>query len=145
MALYASTADLEAYVADNPDAVLSGDPEAQERLLARAERTVDLALGPWPFLESGRKLDPETLDEVQRAALSRATCAAAEHELIIGLSVLAGDADYAPSEVQIALPTLITSPRMLRELAGHNLVRRSGCVTTPPDPTTGSPGWPEVP
>ena len=142
MGVYASREELAAYVADNSYAVLPGDEESEERLLARAERTVDLALGPWPFFSNGRKLDPESLDVVQREALSRATCAACEHELLVGLALLAGDSEYAPNNVTVIMPTLITPPRMLRELAGHGLVRRSGTVTTPPNPETGEPGWP---
>lgn len=137
MALYATQAALAAYVADNADVALPGDEEAVQRLLERAERRVDLALGPWPVLSTGRKIDPASLDLVQRSALERATCAAAEHELVVGVGFLVGEEDYLPGEVSILRQPLRTSPRMLEELAGHGLVKRSGTVATPPETAPG--------
>jgi hypothetical protein len=71
VAIYASVSDLESYVADNPEVTLSGGSEAVERLLQRAERDVDRALGPYPVLATGRKLDPTVISAPQRGALAR--------------------------------------------------------------------------
>lgn len=132
MAVYASAADLAAYVADNPELPLPAAPEAQERLLARAERAVDLVLGPWPRFANGRKLDPAALDTTQRAALSRATCAAAEHLAMLDPAFWVGDDDFLPNEVSILRRAPRVSPRMLEELAGHGLLKRSGTVASSP-------------
>ena len=130
MPTYASEADLVEYVRDNPHAALPVDVEARARLLERAERRVDEALGPWPLLSTGRKLDPAALDLVQRSALARATCAAAEHELLLGPEFFVGDDDYLPNDVSILRRASRVSPRMLQELSGTGLIRRSGTVTT---------------
>lgn len=130
MALYASESDLLDYLADSPELTAPGG-EAAERLLERAEREVDRALGPWPILSTGRKLDPALLDLVQRAAVARATCAAAEHLLLLDPATLAGDDDYVPNEVTVLRRAQRVSPKMLAELSGHGLVRYSGTVVTP--------------
>lgn len=137
MALYATPAELEAYVADNPDADFPDSAEVVERLLVRAEGVVDRAVGPWPYLSTGRRLDPASLDLVQREALSRATCAAAEHLLVVDPGFLAGAEDYLPGQVSIAYRAMRNSPRVLEELAGHGLIRRSG--TAAPDPVVTPP------
>lgn len=134
MAVYATPEALTDYIASNEDATLPGDPVAVQRLLARAERQVDLVVGPWPRFSSGLKFDPALLDVTQRAALSRATCAAAEHLLVVDASFLAGAEDFAPGEVSILYRAMRDAPRVLEELAGHGLVRRSGTVVTPVEP-----------
>src|SRR4051812_25054615 len=106
--------------------------DAVERLLERAERDVDAVVGPWPRFTTGLKFDPAQLDVVQRAALARATCAAAEFRLVIGEDALVGDEDYLPNEVTVLRRAATVSPKMLAELAGSGLVRRS--VTARPDP-----------
>jgi hypothetical protein len=141
MATYATAADLGLYVLDNPGVVLPTDPDAVERLLERAERDVDAVLGAWPLFASGLKIDPAQLDVVQQAALARATCAAAEFRLVLGEEALVGDEDYLPSEVTILRRAANVSPKMLQELAGTGLVKRSG--TALPDPPT--PTWPVTP
>jgi len=134
MALYSTTQELADYVASNEDATLPASPEATQRLLERAEGVVDRALGPWPYLSTGRKLDPAALDLVQRAALSRATAAAAEHLLVVDASFLAGAEDFAPGEISVLYRAMRDAPRVLEELAGHGLVKRSGTVVTPVEP-----------
>ena len=91
-ATYATSADLAAYVADNAEV---SAPSAADALLERAERDVDRVVGPWPVFSNGRKFDPPALTAPQRAALSRATCAAAEFRLTIGESELVGGAGGA--------------------------------------------------
>jgi hypothetical protein len=135
MALYADTAALAAWLADTPDVALPADDEAAERLLRRAEERVDAQLGALPAIyEMGRKLDPGQLRPDQIVALRRATCAAAEHELTVGLDYLIGSEDYGPEGVVVLRQPLRTSPRMLEELAGHGFPVRSGCVPTPEPP-----------
>ncbi|MEJ7568415.1 MAG: hypothetical protein WKF41_09130 [Gaiellaceae bacterium] len=127
---YATPQELLEYLLDN-DEVVAPDAEAVGRLLGRAEGDVDRAVGPWPVLSTGRKFDPPALDLVQRAALSRACCAACEFRLQLGESGLVGDDDYAPEGVQVIRRGGRTSPKMLEELSGSGLVRRSGTVVTP--------------
>lgn len=140
--VYAIRSDLETLRVTNPDVEVPGDRAAQDALLEAAEIAVDLVLGPWPRYANGRKLDPSTLDVAQREALKRATLAACEHLLSVDRDVLLGADSYAPDGVQVVARTLFTSPQMLRELAGHGLVRKSGTVTTLPDPARGIEGWP---
>jgi hypothetical protein len=135
MATYATASDLAEYVADNDDAVPPGDDDAVERLLERAERRVDGQLGPLlPDPSTGLKLDPAALTATQRAALSRACCASAEHELAVGLDFLVGAEDYLTGGLTVLRQPLRTSPRMLEELAGFDLILYSGCAEPePPD------------
>lgn len=130
MPIYATAADLASYVADNTEV---GVPTgvAADRLLERAERDVDRVVGPWPVFSNGRKFDPPSLTAPQRAALSRATCAAAEFRLTIGESELVGDDDYLPALLTPLRTAGRTSPKMLEELAGSGLVKWSGM---PPEP-----------
>lgn len=130
MAVYATEAELDSYLLDTPEVSAPGG-EGSERLLARAEREVDRALGPWPRFANGLKLDPAQLDTTQRAALSRATCAAAEWLLLLDPATIAGDDDYLPDGAVILRRAQRVSPKMLAELAGHGLVRYSGTVVTP--------------
>jgi hypothetical protein len=134
VAIYATQAQLEAYLADTPEVSVPGDAEAVERLLQRAETAVDLILGSWPRFATGRKLDPAQLDLVQREGLARATCAAAQHLLVLDPDVLVGADDYAPGEVTVLRRAVRTSPRAVEELSGHGLIRRSGTIPAPPEP-----------
>jgi hypothetical protein len=134
MAVYATRADLESYLAGDPDAVPPDDDEAVERMLERAELLVDEALGGVyddAILDGLRKLDPEDLSASQARALSRATCAACAWELDVGLPVSRGGLDFQPEQVVVLARPAPVPPLMLRELAGHGLIRRSG--TVPPE------------
>jgi hypothetical protein len=131
MATYATAEQLQDYVADNKEAVVPGDDEGVERLLARAERVVDSVLGPWPYLSTGRKLDPASLDLAQREALARATCAAAEFELLVGPEWVAGGMEVMPAQLAVIRQPARVAPKVLQELAGFGLIRRSGTVVTP--------------
>jgi hypothetical protein len=135
MATYASEKDLAAYVADNPEVQPPGEPEALERLLERAERAVDGVLGPYtPDPETGLKLDLSSLTNAQKAALSRATCAAAEYELVVGPEVLAGGDEWLPATLTVVRSAGRTAPKMLEELAGSGsgLIKWSGCAGPTP-------------
>ena len=82
MATYATQEEFEAYVpgwvTDNPDEL--------EKVLERAERDIDMALGRYGPVDSetGLKLAPSTLEEWRRRALSNATCAQAYYRIIKG-------------------------------------------------------------
>ena len=131
MAVYATSADLAEYLSDNPSVEMPSDAPALDRLLLRAERVVDLACGPWPRYADGRKFSPPLLDVTQRQALARATCAAAEFEMLLGVEHLAGEPDFIPSGLQVVSRAASEAPRMFAELAGHGLVKRSLTVGTP--------------
>jgi hypothetical protein len=135
MATYATIADFGLYVLDNTEVQLPTEEDAVERLLERAERRVDQALGPYPLSFAGElKLDPEALTAAQQAALARATCAAAEHELLVGLDFLAGGDDFLSGDVTVLRQPIRISPRMIEELTGTGLLRRSGCAAPEPSP-----------
>ena len=129
MAIYATANDLAEYLRESEVPMPAGD--AVDRLLERAEIAVDLIVGPWPWFANGRKFDPEQLDTVQRVALSRATCAAAEHILSLDADMFVGGDDYAPPEVTVLRRAARTSPRAVEELAGHGLIRKSGTLAAP--------------
>ena len=134
MATYAQPQDLREYASGDPDAAVPEDDEEVERLLARAEIVVDEVIGGVydDDLLTGRKLDPGELLPGQATALSRATCAAATHELHLGRAVLEGTEEYSPADVQVVIrPIISPPPQTLRELAGHGLIKKSGCVATP--------------
>jgi hypothetical protein len=128
MATYATAEQLAEYVEDNPDVTLPlGD--ATERLLERAERRVDAVLGPYePDETTGLKLDPGDLTDAQAGALARATCAGAEHELVVGLAFYVGEDDYLPGELTVLRRAGRTAPKILEELSGSGLVTFSGTV-----------------
>jgi hypothetical protein len=131
---YATAEELVSYVQDNPDVQVPGEPTAVERLLQRAERRVDGVLGPYaPDSTTGLKLNPSSLTTVQKAALSRATCAAAEHELAMGPGFYVGEEDFIPAGLAVLRRAAATAPKVLAELAGHGLLIRSGCAEADPD------------
>jgi hypothetical protein len=130
MSTYANAEDLQSYVEDNPAVVLPAD-DAIDRLLERAERRVDAVLGPYAVDEdTGLKLDPEALSDAQAAALSRATCASAEHELIVGPAFYVGEDDYLPGELTVLTRATRQAPKVLEELSGSGLIVWSGTVTS---------------
>jgi len=87
------------------------------------------------MLATGRKLDPATLSPAQRAALSRATAAACEFRLAVGPEELTGETDYLSGELtMLRRASRPPGPRVLEELAGFNLIRRSGCALPDPPP-----------
>ena len=131
MATYATEAELRDYCADG-EVQVPGEAAAAERLLRRAERRVDGLIGPRTVdATTGLKYTPAALTTVQRTALSRATCAAAEHELMVGPGVLVGDDDYlAGGEVTLLRRASRLPAKALEELSGQGLVTYSGTVTT---------------
>lgn len=137
MATYATPGDLDAYLADDVGArrvLLSADDEAKERLLERGERAVDVALGPTHYTRTaaGLLLDPTTLTAAQQGALSRATCAYVEWLLLVGSEFEAGDSLETPNGIAFVQPPQRTPPKVIAELAGYGLLRRSATVL--PDP-----------
>ena len=144
MATYASANDLAAYVAANRAAQRSLrriDPDRIETLLQRGERAVDGVVGPaWPRdSATGLRLNPAALTQAQRDAAARATCAFAEWVLTIGAEVEAGDAVERPSGVAFAQPPARQPPKLLSELAGYGLLRRTATVAADPEPPPGHP------
>lgn len=133
MAVYATADDLAAYIVDN-DEVKRPTGDAAERLLERAQRDVDAVVGPWPRFSNGLKFDPTQLDVVQADALNRATCAAAEFRLQLGEATLVGDDDYLPGDVAVLRRAAAVSPKLLAELAGSGLLKRTGTAGLSPDP-----------
>jgi hypothetical protein len=130
--IYASVAEMRVYVEDNPAvAAVLGDDATVERLLERNEHRVDGVLGPYPIdPDSGLKLNPTDLTTPQKDALSRATCAAAEHEVMVGHDFLVGEEDLIPGELQVLRRGSRQAPKMVEELAGTGLVTYSGTVAT---------------
>jgi hypothetical protein len=124
MATYATRAELEQWVSDLPEVDLP-DQEATERLLRLAERRVDAVVGG--------PVDPDELTEEQVEALSRATCAAATHLLVVGLDYYLGGPDYSPAGLQQIGP-MRDSPAVIEQLAGTGLVRRKGTAGPSPSP-----------
>ena len=127
MASYATADDLTAYLAGG-DVDAPGDSVAREALLTRSERRVDALVGPRPLLPSGLKFDPSELTPAQRSALSRATCAAAEHELVLGRASLVGGPEALPGDFTVFFRGSRQPVRALEELAGTSLVTASGTV-----------------
>lgn len=78
---YADLDDLEAYI----EGWVTDNAQAANRLLVRAERDVDLILGPLPRRsDNGLKLKPAELQGWEADALARAVCAQAEHRFRMG-------------------------------------------------------------
>jgi hypothetical protein len=143
MAIYATLGDLVGYAVGDPDRDLVPTEEDEaEGLLTRAEIAVDLVVGgdpdpSWlllatPVTDPPRKLNPAALSPVQRTALTRATCAAALHELRVGRDVLEGAGDYMGDNVRVVAAAAARSPQVVAELANHGLIRRSGTLAAPP-------------
>jgi hypothetical protein len=84
MPAYATRDDFEAYV----EGWETTNPAALDRLLERASRDIDQALGPRAVYTAGTytgwKLDPTVLQSWEREALARATCAQAEYRFETG-------------------------------------------------------------
>ena len=135
--VYATVDDLRAYSADLPRDLFNPGDDQVERALERAERDVDRAAGPWPVFSNGRKFDPPSLTAPQRAALTRATCAAAEFRLIQTEELLVGSDDGisgVPGGVTFAnrpLPRI--GPKLIEELAGSGLFLYSGTLAPEPE------------
>lgn len=78
---YTTVADFEAYV----PGWVTDDVAELKKLLMRAERDIDALLGNRPTIEAtGLKYAPASLDDWQKAALSRAVCGQAEFLFALG-------------------------------------------------------------
>lgn len=141
MATYATQADFEAYV----EGWTTSDPAALERLLERAERDVDSAVGRWDRQDNGLKFgtpatdNEQGLTDLQKDALARATCAQAEYRLAMGEAFFVeaqpenvSGPDYSQTG---ALPRI--GPKVYDELEGTDLMR----LTTRLSGRGSRPGW----
>lgn len=134
MATYASDEQVRAYLSENPELEVPADLAP---LIGHGERDVDRAIGGPPILlATGLRLDPTLLSTAQRGALSRAVGAAVEFRLMLDAETLTGADDFVPGgEVTlIRRASRPPGPRVLEELAGFGLVRRSGCALPDPPP-----------
>lgn len=130
--VYATAEDLAAYAIEDelPEAKIpTGD--AADCLLERAERDVDRAIGGPPHPDRRRRLDPGTLTDPQREALTRATCAQASFLIAQRPRTLVGQDD----RVAVAGPLTFADrafprlgARVLEELAGYGLLADSRTV-----------------
>ena len=128
MAAYASQAEFEAYV----EGWTTTDAPALGRMLERASDDVDEILGYYDVISTGtwtgRKLDPSTLEYFEDRALTRATCAQAEHRFNMGEEFFA-----RPQYDSVSGPEFSTSggklprvaPKTLQELSGSGLLRNT--------------------
>jgi hypothetical protein len=122
---YATLADCLAY----SEGLTVSDNAAFDRLIERAEGDVDQLLVTVPYLtEGGRKYDADglaALEDFDREALRRATCAQAEYRVTMGepffrkhqFSEVAGP-DFTTKGT---LPMI--GPKVLRELQGSSIFR----------------------
>lgn len=131
MAVYATSADLTAYLQNDGLSVPDG---AVEALLDQAQEDVDRAVGAFPKLASGLVFDPTLLAAAQQDALRRATCAAAEYRLATEDEAI-GASEFLSGPVTLAWRgPRPPGPKVLEALAGHGLFRRSGCAQPTPEP-----------
>lgn len=134
--MYATVAQLRAYVEGNPDVTVPDD-DAAAVLLASCSRDVDRLLSPEypPDSITGLKLAPPVapLTAAQLSALSRAVCAQAAYRLQVGEDEFSIGTDRVlglPGGVAISpTPWSRYGPRVLEELAGAGLRLRSGTLT----------------
>jgi len=144
MAIYASANDLASYLAAiDSDLRPPTSPAAVEQLLTAAEQDVDRVVGAWPKLPSGLALAPALLTPAQQAAVTRATCAAAEFRLASGDEVV-GASEFLSGSLTLAWRgPRPPGQRVAEELSGFGLIRRSGCALPTPDPLPlVFPPWP---
>jgi hypothetical protein len=133
--VYTTSDEVRLYIQDNRSAVRAlrnADDGTFERLIARAQHAVDLVVGGSPADPStGLRLDPAALTSAQATALARATAAWIEWAVIVGLATVAGDSVEAPSSLAVVQPAARYPPKVVSELAGYGLVKRSGTVIPP--------------
>ncbi len=102
-------------------------------LLALAHDDVDRAIGG-VRLPSGRALDPELLADPQVAALKRATVEAAALRLEDGDNIR-GATEYLSPRLTVAWRgPRPPGPAVFEILAGHGLLRNTGCAAPTPPP-----------
>lgn len=115
---------------------MTTDPAALDRLLDRAARQIDHALGPRPVLASGWKLAPALLTPAQVDALARAVTAQALHRFEQGEQETdSGLPQFISTpEFTVRQPPGRVSPAALEALAGQGLLTFSGTVSDLPPP-----------
>lgn len=118
------------------------DPDGFDRLIAKAERDVDRALGLYFHRDetTGLKIDPTTLIQADQDVLSRATCAQVEYRIEMG------DAFFTRAQFQQAQgPDYATTgtlpyigPAVVRELEQSPTLLR---LSAPWNTHGGAPPW----
>jgi len=144
MAVYAAASDLASYLAGiDSDLRPPTGAAAVEALLTAAEQDVDRVCGAYPKLPTGLVFAPALLTLPQQDALRRATCAAAEFRIASGDEVI-GASEFLSGNLQLAWRgPRPPGQRVLEELAGYGLIRRSGCAAPTPLPLLPLfPPWP---
>lgn len=126
MPTYATAADCESYI----EGLTIDDAAAFDRLIERAEKDVDSALGVYTTRDDGLKIAPLELATGDRATLRDATCAQVEYRLSMGEDFFV-KAQYAETQgpefkTKGALPRV--GPKTWQELEGSNLLRLTTTV-----------------
>lgn len=122
MPSYAQRADCVDYI----EGLQVDDPVAFDRLIERAEKDVDQALGSYPRNDdTGLKLAPLELDTNDRATLRDATCAQVEYRLAMGedFFVKAQFAEVSGPEFSTKGTLPRVGPKTWQELEASNLLR----------------------
>jgi hypothetical protein len=128
---YATREDLSASLATS-EADVPDDGEA-DRLLAYAALAIDRALGVPVPEDGGPGLDPGSLTAGQAERLKLASLRHVEWAILTGRSFQAGDGEFLPATLTLAVPPLRRVPdQVLEPLGGSGLVRRSGTISPEP-------------
>jgi len=131
--LYATSAQVTAELAGHDDLELP-DGAALDALVEEAQREVDRRIGP--LLTSpttGLKLAPLLLTVAQRAALVRAVAVAVGHAVLTDSEQALGTDDLIPAGFFQTRGTGL-APLIDAQLAGFDLISRSGCALPEPEP-----------
>jgi len=132
MPTYAQRTDVEGYI----EGWVTTDADALDRLIERAERDIDNAVGNWPRDDTtGHKLDPATLLPYQVDALTRATCAQVEYRFQMGedFFVRAQHASERGPDFQTDGRLPYIGPKVWAELEGTGLLRLTTGVSNRPN------------
>jgi hypothetical protein len=149
MALYSSREALDLYLAGDPRVQrhVRGMPDDQvEGLLMRGQWAVDNVVGEaWERdPETGLRFPEDVLDTLtdgQRQAISNSCCAYVEWLVIVGTTVEAGDSVEAPGQLTTVRAPAEITPKLVGELAGYGLLKRTA-TASPSPPPAGHP-WAE--
>jgi hypothetical protein len=130
---YASAAEVTSELAAHDDLHLPAGA-ALDALIEAAQRAVDRRLGPLLVdATTGLKLTPVLLTVAQRGALVRATAVAVGHAVLAEGEETFGTLDLLPAGLTPlrgpSLGALIDA-----QLAGFDLLQRSGCALPDPEP-----------
>lgn len=129
MPTYAQQSDVESYI----EGWVTDNATALDRLIERAERDIDNAVGAWARDDTtGRKFDPATLLPYQAAALTNATCAQVEYRFQQGedFFVKAQHAAERGPDFQVTGRLPYIGPKVWAELEGTGLLRLTTGVSS---------------